>query len=328
MKENNKFNISNDNLIEVMENEKWKKAEHVEFSIEYNGDEVESHEINANDLANSLLGLSGVLENSNRAVHGSNSDMFVKVKGSFKPASFEVDIVTLLTCSGVVAVLNMVGLIGFTQKNVKSLIWLYKQSKGKQIESIKTVDDDNVNVYFNGCENPIFVNKYVVEMYKDKNVRKDFCKLVSPLENENMSDITFIKNGVEQEKITRDELELFNFDDDSDPSIIEGISEFLITQFNLYGKFNGWRLSCINSVDSIYNEKDFSVKILDHYFLNNVKNKIIIISNEKPTVIKAKYRLTIQKSERTVTSWEILKVLGHTHEIHKYKNVNAQLNSF
>lgn len=322
------FNISNDNLIEVMGIGKWGKAEHVEFTIEYNGDAVESHEMNANDLANSLLGLSGVLENSNHAIHGSNSDMFVKVKGSFKPASFEVDIVTLLTCSGVVAVLNMVGIVGFVDNSIKSLIWLYKQSQGAQIESIKTVDDDNVNVYFNGCVNPVFVNKYVVEAYKDKNVRKNFCKLVSPLKNEKMSDITFIKNGVEQEKITRDEMDLFEFEDDLDPSTIEGISEFLITQFNLFGKFNGWRLSCINSDDSMYNEKDFAVKILDNSFLKNVKNKIIIISNEKPTIIKAKYRLTIQKSERTVTSWEILKVLGHTHEMHKYKNVNTQLNNF
>lgn len=323
-----KFNILNDNLIEVMGNEKWDKAEHVEFTIEYNGDAVKSHEINVNDLANSLLGLSGVLENSNRVINGSNSDMFVKVKGSFKPASFEVDIVTLLTCSGVIAISNMINIVGFVGGRIKSLIWLYKQSRGAQIESITAADEDNVNVYFNGCTNPIFVNKHVVEIYDDKKVRAYLSGLVSPLKNENMSDITFIQDGVEQEKITRDELEFFEYEDDSDQNTIEGISEFLVTQFNLLGTFNGWRLRCINSVDSMYYEKDFAVKILDNSFLKSVKNKFIIISNEKPTIIKAKYRLTIQKTERTVTSWEILKVLGYTHEIHKYQKINSQLDRF
>ena len=36
-----KFNIKNDNLIDVMNSEKWVKSHHNEFTIKYNGKAVE-----------------------------------------------------------------------------------------------------------------------------------------------------------------------------------------------------------------------------------------------------------------------------------------------
>jgi hypothetical protein len=307
---------------------KWDKSKYDSFTIKYNGEAVESHEMEADVLAGSLMGLSGVLDNSNAIIHGSNSDIFVKVKASPKEGSFEIDIVTMLTCSGVVAILNMVGLVGFAGDTAKSLIWFYKQSKGKDIESIKHVDDKNIRVQFNGCSDIIYIDKYIAEMYNNKNVRREVSKFVSPLKIEGMSHISLIQNGTEHAKISKEELEYFEFEEDSDPSIIEGVSQFLITQFNIYGKPTGWKLSCIYSIESMYNENDFRVTMLDNSFLHKVKNKIIIISNEKPTMIKATYRLTVHKIERTVNKWEILKVWEHTHEIPKHNSANKNLLDF
>ena len=86
---NNKFNIQCDNLVEVVNNERWSKSELVGFTIKFNGEATKSNEIDADELATSLLGLSAVLEESNTILNGSYSQMLVKVRGSFTPGSFE-----------------------------------------------------------------------------------------------------------------------------------------------------------------------------------------------------------------------------------------------
>ncbi|WP_342304076.1 hypothetical protein [Methanolobus sp. ZRKC5] len=208
MNENQNFNIHPDNLIKLMSNEKYDKSIHENFTLKYNGGAVESHEMNANDLAKSLMALSNVLERVTYITNGSNSNIFVKVKGSFKPGSFDVDLVTLLTCAGVQTVVNSVAIIGFIKDNFKSLIWFFKKTKGEKIESINHLDSNNIELILNNCEK-ITVNNYVLAAYQDKVVRKEIENFVSPLEDMDMSDITLLHNGIEQTKITRDERKYF-----------------------------------------------------------------------------------------------------------------------
>lgn len=307
-----------------MVDEKWKNPHNVNFSIKYNGKAVELHEMAVNDLAKSLLGLSGVLEQTSHAINGPNSNMFVKVKGSFKPGSFDVDIATFLTCSAVEATLNAINVLGFMEDSVKSLIWLSKKTKGEAVKSIKHLSDNNVEMSFNNCNNLIVVNNSVAKIYEDENIRKEFKNLLCPLEDEDMSDITFLKNGIEQEKIKREERGYF-YPNNTKPLISEGTDYFLITQCNFYGKKTGWKFNYAKALDSMYDQKDFTVKILDNLFLKNVKNKKIIISNEG-MIIKAKYRKTIQNLEKISESWEILKILDYS--VNEYRKLNTHLDDF
>lgn len=307
-----------------MSNEKWDESHHENFTVKYNGKTVESHEMDANDLAKSLLGLSGALKQTAHIINGSNSNMFVKVKGSFKPGSFDVEIVTFLTCAGLQATLNAVSIVGFMEDSVKSLIWLYKQTKGEEIESTNYLNDNNVKLSFKGSTNHITVNNNVFNLYQNQNIREELKNLVSPLEDENMSDITFLKNGVEQEKIMRDERVYFN-SNDTEPLINEGTDYFLITQSNFDGKKTGWKLNFADLLDSKNNQKDFAVKMLDNSFLKNVKNKKIIISNEG-TIIKAKYRKIITNLKNA--TWEILEILEHNNVQKESSKIITHLDDF
>ncbi len=321
------FNISNDNLIEVMKSEKWKKPHNETFTIKYDGKAVESHEIDANVFANSLLGLSNALDHATHIINGSDANMFVKVKASFNPGSFDVEIVTLLTCASFQAAINVVSAVGFMGDSVKSLIWLYKQTKGEQIEKIERLKDDMIKVYTKNCYKPIITNHIVVEMYNDKKLRRELGNLVSPLNDKEMSHIAFLTDGTEYQRITREEKEYFTSCDD-DQTITESIDHFVVTQSNLFGKSTGWRLAFADLFKSIHDKNDFSVKILDNSFLKNVKNRQITISNKKPITIKAKYRKTTQKLERFVTSWEILEVLDYTYITNEYKKTVTELDDF
>jgi hypothetical protein len=321
MEQNNNFYIQYSDTIEIMSDKKWQFAQDIEFTIEYHGEAVESHQINANELATSLLGLSNVLDAANSIIHGSNSKMFVKVRGSFKPGSFDADIVTLLTCSGIQATLNVVSIVGFVKNSIHSLIWLYKETKGEKIASKKAIDNHFSDVTFNNCPNSIVVNNSVLMLYEDNRIRKEFPKIVSPLKDKKMSHITFSCSGTEVERITRNERDYFNFSEIEPIDEKEDTDYFLITQSNFDGKSTGWRLSFGES------ENDFPVKILDTRFLKDVKNKNVIISNQG-TVIHAKYKKITHKLERLSVNWEILEIIDYNSSTSEHVDINRKLDEF
>ncbi len=86
----------------------------------------------------------------------------------------------------------------------------------------------------------------------------------------------------------------------------------MITQSNFEGKQTGWRVSFGDSILSDKKSNDFPVRITDNKFLQKVKDKNTIISNEG-TIIKARYKKVTQKLERLSVSWELLEILDITH---------------
>lgn len=311
-----------------MKDDDWNQSCNENFSIKYNGESVKEHEIDAHDLSKSLLGLSEILENTNQIVHGTNSNISVKVKGSFQAGSFDVDIVSVLVCNHFQAALNVFSLIGIVGSSYKSLIWLFKKTKGETIKSTKLLDNNKVELSFHNCSN-IVVDNNIADIYNNDNVRKGFGNLVLPLEDEGMSDITFLKNDVEQEKIKREERSYF-YPPEPEQLIEEGEDYFLITQGNFDGEKTGWKLRFTDQIDSIYKQKGFSVRIHDENFLKNVKRKKVQISNDGK-IIRASYRKIIKEAEPV--SWQILKVyrvmsIGEYSRGGKHHTMNTRLNDF
>ncbi len=314
---NNKFNIQHENIIDVVNNERWSKSEIVRFTIKFDGEAMKSNEIDADELATSLLGLSAVLEESNTIINGSYSQMIVKVRGSFNPGSFEVDIATFFTSNGIHAVVNILQLLGFISGGSYSLIWFFRRTKGEKIRNKKQVQGNNYEVTVNNSDSPLIINGDVLSLYEDAPMRESLRKVIYPLNNKGISDITFSKNDEVHEKILREEREYFTLLDKESINEKEDVDYFLITQANFDGKQTGWRLSFGESAATTKNKNDFPVKILDDDFLYKVKVKKIIISSED-TIIKAKYKKTTQKLERLSVNWDILKILkiDHTPEKH------------
>lgn len=317
----NSFKDNNEDLVDVMDNEKWSKSEIVEFTVKFNGDAVEFNEMNADELATSLLGISAVLEDANTILNGQYSKMFVKVRSSFKPGSFIVDIASFFTSTGIEAVVNITTLVGVLGGVGGTLIWLFKRTKGESILTKKQVHGDNYEITVKNSENPIIINGDVLTLYESVSVRRGLADVVYPLKNEGISDITFLKNEKECEKILRDERGYFSLLDTEPVDKKEDVDYFLITQSNFEGKQTGWRLSFGDSTLSAKKPDDFPVRILDDEFLQKVNGRKIIISNEG-TIIKARYRKETQKLERLHVSWEILEILevDHTGNKTHWKN--------
>lgn len=172
-----------------------------------------------------------------------------------------------------------------------------------------------------GCDSPITVNIKVVKLYENKKIQQALEQVVTPLNNEDMSDITFLVNESEQEKILREERSYFHHIDTDTIDEKEDTASFLITQCNFEGKQTGWRLSFGISQGSKNKPDDFSVKILDENFLHKVRRREIIISNEG-TIIKARFRRITHKAERLTVSWEILEILSTELPIHNYRKLD------
>lgn len=268
------------------------------------------------------MGLSNALERVTYITNGSNSNMLVKVKGSFKPGSFDVDLVTLLTCTSVQSVVNSISVIGFIQYNMKSLIWLFKYAKGESIKSIKEIDNNNVELSFVNCNN-VTVNNHIANAYQDKILRKEMENFIYPLEDVGMDDITLLHEDIEQVKITRDERKYF-YSLDDEVLVTTGTDYFLVTQSNFEGKRTGWKMVLVDSINLRHGKKDFSVKIQDKKFLKSVRNQKSIITNEG-TIIKAKYQKTIHNLNES--TWEIMEVLDN-NIMENIKTKSTKLNDF
>lgn len=302
------FNISSNNLVDVMDNEPWKKSSIELFTIKFNGKPVESHEMDANELATSLLGLSSTLEHANALLNGRNSKVFIKVRSSFKSGSFDVDIATFFTSTGLGALINIASLIGITGKSIGSLIWLFKRTKGKKIIEKKEVQGDNYEITVEGENNSITINHNVVKLYESAQIRRDLTNVVLPLKMPEMENIIFfLKNGEECEKISKNETDYFSLSDTELVNEKEDIDDFLITRSDFEGRQTGWRLSFGESESIDQKPDDFQVRILDEDFLKKVKLKEIDV--HQGTIIRAKYKRTTQKVDKLSVAWEILQVL-------------------
>ena len=190
-----------------------------------------------------------------------------------------------------------------------SLLWFFKRTKGEKILSKKQVQGNNYEVTVNNSDSPIIINGDVLTLYENASMRESLRKVVYPLNNKGISDVTFLKNDEVYEKIQREEREYFTLLDKESINEKEDVDYFLITQANFDGKQTGWRLSWGDSSARTHNQNDFSVKILDDDFLQKVKEKRIIIRSDD-TIIKAKYKKITQKLVRLSVNWEILEILN------------------
>lgn len=309
--------------VETKDVSKEKRSNLVNFTVKYDGRALESNEMDANELANSLLGISNVLEEANSTVNVLDSKLFIKVQSGFKAGSFEVDISSFYH-TGVIqtvfnsgdtigVIVNIATLVGFVycagNGVINTLIGLCRITKGKKILTKKSVGNGNCEITVEGCEKAIIVNNPVINIYEDKRARQELERAVSPLHNEGISDITFLVDGEEQEKILREERDYFSYTNIETIQEVELIASFYITQANFDGKNTGWRLSFGDSSISQNKSSDFPVKILDEKFLKKVLTKKLIISSDGTAIIRAKYRKITHISDKLNVRWEVLEVL-------------------
>ena len=277
-----------------------------EFTVSFDGKSIEDNTIDAEQLANSLLGISSLLEISNKQINGTNSQIFVKVKGNFKPGSFTFDVVALMTAPIVIALVNTVDVIGFTGKAIESVISYFefiRQMKGKQITDIRPIDHCSSEVIVHGDNNGIVAPNSVIYLYNNIKARQEVERAILPLKQEGTDIVEFNDPIHPPIRITKEEFEYF-IAPEPEFRADENVAYFTITQPNLNGKPSGWRLSFDES-----GEDDFRADVSDEIFLKKVKSGYYRFANGDS--IKAEYIRVQQKRERRTNQFTIRKIIEY-----------------
>lgn len=284
----------------------WGESEIVNFKVAYDGSAVTNNEMDAKILADSLLGISAAIEESNKIINGKTSEVFIKVKSDFKPGSFEVELVQFLTSQGMQAATNLITILGLGGIGTYGLIHVIKVSRGGKIIKKQKVDGDYSDVYFDNCPNPIAINKLVIDCYESKPVMDAVRRAMAPLNYEGYDTVGFSSNDNQPELFGKEEYNFIKIPNDTtedeeilDVTISEGI--FGIAQTNLDGNDKGWRLSRSEG-DS------FPVTILDNRFLSEINNGKYSFTHG--TAARVKYRDITKKRIKVIHEYEILEVIS------------------
>jgi len=287
----------------------WRKSKIEMFNVTFLGEAVKNYEIDANDLATSLIGISEVIEEANRILYGEQySEAYIKVKSDFKPGSFWVTLALIITSTNFEGIANLVSILGFCGFDIHSLIQFFKSTKGNKIVDAIKVSGDQYHITVENGGQVLFVNEMTLKLAKSKKIRKGMNTLVKVFENPGISEIQF--SGVDEnevESIYRDEAEYFRAPEKEIEEEKKDEDIFLITRPDFRGRQKGWRCS-FGYTEEEENTSDFPVTITDRDFLDNVKRGQIIIS--QGTKIRAKYKKTICELERLSIRWEIIEVLN------------------
>jgi len=301
-----------------MKDDYWESSKKEYFNIIFHGPAVDNHEIDAEDLATSLMGISNVIDEAHKTLFDSKySEIYLKVSGDLKPGSFLVSLVLFLTSTNFEALTNLLSLLGFSGLDANSLIQLIRKSEGNKISNKTKISGDQYNVTFENCTFNPNLNEDSIRLLENKKIRKSLNTITKVLNNNGIIEIEFKDQDGESEFIRKEDVEYFKLPEEEleDEKIDEDI--FIITRPDFKGRKKGWRFS-FGYVDEL--ATDFAVTILDEDFLHGVKNGNIPISQD--TKIRAQYRKSIVELEKLSVRYEIIKVLEVGQVKRKYKDLS------
>lgn len=312
----NKLNHLSGVMFHLMSEKDWKESKLENFKVVFHGVATKDHEIEADDLAISLLGISEVIEESHKELYDTQySEVYTKVKADFQQSSFLVSLVLILTSTDFTALANLTSLLGFCGYDAGSLLQLIKKTKGGKILNKTKISGDQYNVTFKECS--FTLNENQIRLLESKKIKKATHTITKAFDNPDISEIEFRGEKGESEHIYREERVFFEEPEEEVEDEKIDTDVFLVTRPDFRGRQKGWRFS----EGIIEGEmRDFSVTILDEPFLRSVKTGSIPIS--QGTKIRAQYRKTIVEIENLTTRYEILKVLEVGQVSRKLKDLS------
>lgn len=283
----------------------WPQIQRNQFSVSFHGPSVESNEIDAKVLANSLMGISSVMEEANRELYRQQSTIYIKVKGSPTPGSFIIDFIAFMSSNIIDAAVNIIAITGFGGQILDSiedsLLGLYKKTKGEKITKVRDISEDKVEVKTIKGGTNFFANKLVVNLYMNERVRRGMAQVVTPLEDIGMSEIEFKSPDHPSVKIKRDEKDYFKPPESEEVNVTITEEYLLVISPNLEGESRYWHFSSGES------GKTFDAEVKDSIFLEKVKNRSY--SFVEGTIVKARVRTIQWKKIRLRNEYEIEEIL-------------------
>lgn len=261
------------------------------FSIEFDGIAFERHEIPASALAQSLLALDGIARRAAEASYGKDAEIDIKVKGSFQPGSF---LMNMIITHG--AELTM-GASAVTI--IQGIISLGKWAFGKKVREIQIEENDCVRVENEHGNNAIF-NKCVVNVYNNARIQNQLSRLTQTLDMEGADSIKIYSSNLPPEIVTKEDRWFFRQEDGLVLTDNENECILEIVGSMLNGSSKGWRFS------EGENGIEFTANVEDESFLSAVRERKYVFVNG--TIIRAVVRTVQRKNVRTRTERTIVEV--------------------
>ena len=262
--------------------------------IEFQGDALETHDIDVEILANSLLALRLIINQTNLALNGKESTCSVKVHGGFQPGSFIVEIMAgVLPIAGTLALAYPLG--STIISNVVGLIQLYLWAKGHPIET----DSENVITNYNGETTTVF-NNCIINLYRKRSLKNSLDMLTAPLDADGVTSITLDSTDIKA-SITKQDRTIFRRE--AERIISDTTSEMLlyIVSPMLNGDAKGWKFSD--------GDTTFTATVEDETFLSNVRDGNLQMKNGDSILVVL--QTTQYKKQRILTERSILEVLQY-----------------
>ena len=276
------------------------------LTVSYHGVAVEKGLMDVRDLAPALLSIGRLFEASNDVLNGEDAKVAVKVRASFKPGSFEIDLKlvqdflsqiqsvfgggeSIKTITVIIAaLLGREGLVGL-------LRWL----KGRQPENVTQVQDGNVQLTVGGETEQVTVNSNVYNLYLNEEVRNEVGRVAAPLTETDIDSIEFRdpRETEPLETLRKEEADSFLSTQQLtalDETRLEGsyIHIFGIRSLSFL-KGNKWRLTD--------GEKVYNVSIEDEEFLGRVETNEIRFSKDDLVKVQMRSVQTVSPTGKLTT---------------------------
>lgn len=286
------------------------------FTIAYDGPALDNHEMDAKDLGLALLSICALIESSSKEIYGKDCKTNVKIKAGFKPGSFEIDfgiaqshlqnLLGLMNSNSINGALNLITVIGFGGSGAVGLMQVLKFLGGKKPDRVVRLPDQTIQFFINNTF--IIGLKDTDTLYKSLDVRREFKKVMSPLENDGIDSFEVRKLGNIFDRVSKKELPYFY-----DPSLTDEIKDETLIRENLIKKTfsiasldfkpgNKWRLSDGTS--------QFHVEILDKDFLKNISVNRVAFCKDDLLITDLKIS-EYETPKGLRTDYQIIKVLEH-----------------
>jgi hypothetical protein len=267
------------------------------FSLTFDGDALERHQIRASELAQSLLALDVLAEKAASAQCGKKAHAEMNVEGGFRPGSFIVDLVLYYE-----PVINtteaLVSAVAVIAELIKAGLWL----KGTHYQKAEKIDGGRTAVYNNNGQMQVF-NNCTVSLLCQPRIKSQLDRLTAVLDNDGVECISLKQNASEIASVSKKDRDCFKLGRGRTLSYSEDEMTLQVLTAQLEDPTRQWRFS-------EGEDQSFNAVVEDQAFLDQVRRGECSFKNGTMirAVVRKVQRMTSRLSiERTVV--EVLDVL-------------------